>query len=169
MFESFNLAALMKLPAIYVIENNRYGMGTSVERASASRDLSQNGAPWGIPGVQVDGMDVVAVKEAAEQAVAHCRAGNGPYLMEVKTYRYRGHSMSDPAKYRSREEVQKIRTERDCIEAARHALVSMGVAEAELKRIDDEVKARVQDAADFAQSSPEPDPAELWTDVLVEA
>jgi pyruvate dehydrogenase E1 component alpha subunit len=167
-FESFNLAALMKLPCIYVIENNKYGMGTSVERASASKDLSKNGAPWGIPGVQVDGMDVVAVKEAAEVAVAHCRAGKGPYLMEVKTYRYRGHSMSDPAKYRTREEVQKMRTERDCIEAARHMLEQQGVGEAEFKRIDDEVKARVQDAADFAQSSPEPDPAELWTDVLVE-
>ncbi len=167
-FESFNLAALMKLPCIYVIENNRYGMGTSVERSSASKDLSKNGAAWGIPGVQVDGMDVMAVKEAAEAAVAHCRAGNGPYLMEVKTYRYRGHSMSDPAKYRSREEVQKMRTERDCIEAARHVLEGMGVEEAELKRIDDAVKKRVQEAADFAQSSPEPDPAELWTDILVE-
>ncbi|MBV8913064.1 MAG: pyruvate dehydrogenase (acetyl-transferring) E1 component subunit alpha [Acetobacteraceae bacterium] len=168
-FESLNLAALMKLPCIYVIENNRYGMGTSVERASASRDLSKNGEPWGIPGVQVDGMDVAAVKEAAEVAVAHCRSGKGPYLMEVKTYRYRGHSMSDPAKYRSREEVQKMRSERDCIEAARHMLEEQGVSEAEFKRIDDEVKRRVQDAADFAQSSPEPDPEELWTDVLLEA
>jgi pyruvate dehydrogenase E1 component alpha subunit len=168
-FESFNLAALMKLPCVYVIENNKYGMGTSVERASASRDLSKNGAPWGIPGVQVDGMDVIAVKEAASAAVAHCRAGNGPYLMEVNTYRYRGHSMSDPAKYRSREEVQRMRTERDCIEAAKHLLEGMGVGEAELKQIEDEVKARVQDAADFAQSSPEPDPKELWTDVLVES
>ena len=167
-FESFNLAALMKLPCIYVIENNRYGMGTSVERASASRNLSQNGAPWGIPGVQVDGMDVAAVKAAAEVAVAHCRAGNGPYLMEVQTYRYRGHSMSDPAKYRSRDEVQKMRTERDCIEAAKTQLVAHGVGEDEFKRIDTEVKTRVQDAADFAQSSPEPDPKELWTDVLVE-
>ena len=167
-YESFNLAALMKLPCIYVIENNRYGMGTSVERASASRNLSQNGAPWGIPGVQVDGMDVAAVKAAAEVAVAHCRGGNGPYLMEVQTYRYRGHSMSDPAKYRSREEVQKMRTERDCIEAARARLVALGVGEDEFKRIEADVKARVQDAADFAQSSPEPDAKELWTDVLVE-
>ena len=167
-FESFNLAALMKLPVIYVIENNRYGMGTSVERASASSDLSQNGAPWGIPGVQVDGMDVAAVKGAADIAVAHCRAGKGPYLMEVKTYRYRGHSMSDPAKYRTREEVQKMRAERDCIEQARHMLEAQGVGEAEFKRIEDEVKARVQEAADFAQSSPEPEPKELWTDVLVE-
>lgn len=167
-FESFNLAALMKLPCIYVIENNRYSMGTSLERASASRDLSQNGAPWGIPGVRVDGMDVAAVKKAADAAVAHCRGGNGPYLMEVQTYRYRGHSMSDPAKYRSRDEVQKMRTERDCIEAARTQLAAQGVGEDEFKRIEAEVKARVQDAADFAQSSPEPDEKELWTDVLVE-
>ena len=168
-FESFNLAALMKLPCIYVIENNKYGMGTSVERASASRDLSKNAAAWGIPGVQVDGMDVVAVKEAADAAVAHCRAGHGPYLLEVKTYRYRGHSMSDPGKYRTREEVQKMRSERDCIEQARHLLEAQGVSEATFKALDDEVKARVQDAADFAQSSPEPDEKELWTDILVES
>jgi len=168
-FESFNLAVLMKLPAVFVIENNRYGMGTSVERASASRDLSKNGAPWGMPGLQVDGMNVVAVKEAAEQAVAHCRAGKGPFLLEVKTYRYRGHSMSDPAKYRTREEVQRMRSEHDCIEGARAMLDQMGVGEDELKKIDDGVKARVQEAADFAQTSPEPDASELWTDVLLEA
>ena len=140
-FESFNLAALMKLPVVYVIENNKYGMGTSVERASASRDLSKNGAPWGIPGVQVDGMDVLAVKDAAEQAVAACRAGKGPYLLEVKTYRYRGHSMSDPAKYRTREEVQMMRTQHDCIENARHRLEALDVEEKAFKAIDDEVKA----------------------------
>jgi len=167
-YESLNLAALMHLPTIFVIENNRYGMGTSVERASASRDLSKNGAPWGIPGVQVDGMDVLAVKAAAEVAVAHCRAGKGPYLLEMQTYRYRGHSMSDPAKYRTRDEVQRMRSEHDCIEGARAKLQAMGVEDAALKRIDDEVKAIVQDAADFAQSSPEPEPAELYTDVLVE-
>src|ERR1700710_3150050 len=121
-YESFNIAALMKLPCVYVIENNKYGMGTSVERASASRDLSQNGAPWGIPGMQVDGMDVLAVKQAAEVAVAHCRAGKGPYLLEMKTYRYRGHSMSDPAKYRTREEVQRMRSEHDCLDSARKIL-----------------------------------------------
>jgi pyruvate dehydrogenase E1 component alpha subunit len=167
-FESFNLASLLRLPVVYVIENNKYGMGTSVERASASRDLSKNGAPWGMPGVQVDGMDVEAVRDAAEAAVAHCRGGKGPYLMEVKTYRYRGHSMSDPGKYRTREEIQKMRSERDCIEGARHKLEAMGVDEAQIKSIDDEVKRIVQEAADFAQSSPEPDPAELWTDILVE-
>jgi pyruvate dehydrogenase E1 component alpha subunit len=167
-FESFNLAALLKLPCIYVIENNRYGMGTSVERASASRDLSKNGAPWNIPGVQVDGMDVVAVHDAAVRAVAHCRAGNGPYLMEMKTYRYRGHSMSDPAKYRTREEVQDMRAHHDPIDHARARLVQSGIAEAELKRIEAEIRATVQDAADYAQSAPEPDPSELWTDVLAE-
>nr|WP_294518515.1 pyruvate dehydrogenase (acetyl-transferring) E1 component subunit alpha [uncultured Rhodopila sp.] len=167
-FESFNLAALMKLPVVYVIENNKYGMGTSVERASASQDLSKNGAPWGIPGQQVDGMDVLAVKAAADEAVAHCRAGKGPYLLEVKTYRYRGHSMSDPAKYRTREEVQMMRTQNDCIENARRKLEALDVDEKAIKAIDDEVKRIIQDAADFAQSSPEPDAAELYTDVLLE-
>jgi len=167
-FESFNLAALMKLPVVYVIENNKYGMGTSVERASASRDLSKNGAPWGIPGMQVDGMDVLAVKEAGEQAVAHCRAGKGPYLLEVKTYRYRGHSMSDPARYRTREEVQTMRTQHDCIENARHRLEALGIEDAEFKQMDDAVKAVIQEATDFAQSSPEPNESELWTDVLLE-
>ena len=168
-YESFNLAALMNLPCIFVIENNKYGMGTSVERASASRDLSKNGAPWGIPGEQVDGMNVQSVFEAAQRAVAHARSGQGPYLLEVKTYRYRGHSMSDPAKYRTREEVQKMREQHDCLETARAEVLALGVTEAELKAIDDEVKAIVQDSADFAQQSPEPPESELWTDVLVEA
>lgn len=169
-YESLNLAALFKLPCIFIIENNKYGMGTSVERASASRDLSQNGAAWGIPGEQVNGMDVATVREAGERAVAHCRAGKGPYLLEMKTYRYRGHSMSDPAKYRTREEVQKMRETSDCIETARKALLDdFGVAEADLKVIDDEVKAIVQDSADFAQESPEPPESELITDILVEA
>ncbi|MFZ4407206.1 MAG: pyruvate dehydrogenase (acetyl-transferring) E1 component subunit alpha [Paracraurococcus sp.] len=167
-FESFNLAALMKLPVVYIIENNKYGMGTSVERASASRDLSKNASPWGIPGEQVDGMSVMAVKEAGERAVAHCRAGNGPYLLEMKTYRYRGHSMSDPAKYRTREEVQKMREQSDPIETARKVLLEGGTIEAELKKLDEEVKAIVQEAADFAQASPEPDEKELWTDILIE-
>jgi pyruvate dehydrogenase E1 component alpha subunit len=168
-YESFNLAALMKLPVVFVIENNKYAMGTSLDRASASKDLSKNGSPWGIPGEQVNGMDVGAVKEAGERAVAHCRAGNGPYLLEMKTYRYRGHSMSDPAKYRTREEVQKMREQSDCIDTARKLLADAhGVTEAELKVIDDEVKAIVQDSADFAQTSPEPDESELYTDVLLE-
>ena len=167
-FESFNLAALQKLPCVFVIENNQYGMGTSAARSSASKALWRNGEPWGIPGQQVDGMDVVAVREAAAEAVAHCRAGNGPYLLEMKTYRYRGHSMSDPAKYRTREEVEQMRREHDAIEAVRHALIGLGVDEQTLKATDDAIKLRVAEAAEFAQNSPEPDPAELWTDVLVE-
>ena len=168
-YESFNMAALMKLPVVFIIENNKYGMGTSVERSSASKNLSQNGAPWGIPGEQVDGMDVLAVKEAGERAVAHCREGKGPYLLEMKTYRYRGHSMSDPAKYRTRDEVQHMRETQDAIEMVRKRLQELGVDEAETKKIDDEVKAIVTDAAEFAQTSPEPDESELWTDVMVES
>ncbi len=168
-FESFNLAALMKLPCIYVIENNRYGMGTDVARASASHDLSRNGAPWGIPGRQVDGMDVLAVRAAADAAVAHCRSGQGPFLLEMQTYRYRGHSMSDPAKYRTRDEVQRMRTEHDCLESARRHLVDWGEGEPALKSIEDEVKRIVAEAAEFAQASPEPDVAELWTDILIDA
>jgi len=168
-YESLNLAALFKLPCIFVIENNKYSMGTSQERASAARDFSQNGAAWGIPGEQVDGMDVRTVAAAAARAAAHCRAGKGPYLLEIQTYRYRGHSMSDPAKYRTREEVQKMREQRDCIDTLRKILLDGGVQEAALKKIDDEVKAIVQDSADFAQSSPEPDPKELWTDILLDS
>jgi pyruvate dehydrogenase E1 component alpha subunit len=167
-FESFNLAALMKLPVVYIIENNRYGMGTSVDRASASKDLSKNGAPWGIPGMQVDGMDVLAVRDAGMQAVAHCRAGNGPYLLEMKTYRYRGHSMSDPARYRTREEVQDMREHHDSILQARQKLEAMGVDETTLKSIEDEARERVRAAAEFAQQSPEPDASELYSDVLLE-
>jgi pyruvate dehydrogenase E1 component alpha subunit len=169
-YESFNMAALWSLPVIYVIENNQYGMGTSVARASASKDLFVRGQAYGIPGKQVDGMDVVAVHEAGAQAVAHCRAGKGPYILEMKTYRYRGHSMSDPAKYRTREEVTKVREERDPIERMRGSLLrSKTVDENALKKIDSEVKNIVLDAAEFAQTSPEPDPRELYTDVLLEA
>jgi pyruvate dehydrogenase E1 component alpha subunit len=167
-YESFNLANLMKLPVVFIIENNRYSMGTDISRSSASRDLSLNGVPWGMPSLSVDGMDVLAVKTAGDQAVAHCRAGKGPFLLEMKTYRYRGHSMSDPAKYRTREEVQRMRAEHDCLDSAKKHLEDMGYSEAELKKIDDDIKARVQEAADFAQSSPEPEEQELWTDILVE-
>jgi pyruvate dehydrogenase E1 component alpha subunit len=167
-FESLNLAALLKLPAIYIIENNRYGMGTSVERASASRDLSQNGAPWGIPGVRVDGMDVRAVKAATDIAVAHCRGGQGPYLMEMSTYRFKGHSMSDPAKYRTREEVQEMREHHDPLLIARRALAEAGATEDDFAALDREIKEIVEAAADFAQTSAEPDEAELFTNVLAE-
>ncbi|MBE7729317.1 pyruvate dehydrogenase (acetyl-transferring) E1 component subunit alpha [Komagataeibacter sp. FXV3] len=166
-YESFNLAALHKLPCLFVLENNRYGMGTSVERSSASKALWRNGEPWGIPGMYVDGMDVEAVRAAAAEAVAHCRAGKGPVLMEVDTYRYRGHSMSDPAKYRQRSEVDEIRKNHDPIDRVRRELLERGVAESDLKAMDDKVKAVVLDAAEFAQTSPEPDPSELWTDILV--
>lgn len=167
-YETYNLAALLKLPVLFVIENNKYGMGTSVDRATASHDLSQNGTPWNIPGRQVDGMDVQAVYEAAREAVAHCRSGKGPYLLEMQTYRYRGHSMSDPGKYRTREEIQKMRAERDCIDHARQELIALGTDETVLKEIEDAIKKRVAEAATFAQESPEPDESELWTDILAE-
>jgi pyruvate dehydrogenase E1 component subunit alpha len=169
-YESFNMAALWKLPVVYVIENNRYGMGTSVARASASHDLYVRAQPYGIPGVQVDGMNVLAVKAAAEIAVAHARAGNGPYVLEMMTYRYRGHSMSDPAKYRSKDEVNRMRAEHDCIDQAKKRLLDGNLAdENALKAIDKQVKDIVAAAAQFAQDSPEPDPSELWTDVLNDA
>ena len=168
-YEAFNMAALWSLPVLYVIENNAYGMGTSIKRAAAkSEALHNRGQAYGIPGQQVDGMDVVVVKEAAEKALAHCRTGKGPMILEMMTYRYRGHSMSDPAKYRSREEVQKVRQERDPIERVRELLLSRsGVDEVALKEIDRKVKEIVSEAADFAQTSPEPDPAELYTEVYV--
>ncbi|AQS84570.1 MAG: pyruvate dehydrogenase (acetyl-transferring) E1 component subunit alpha [Acetobacter aceti] len=166
-FESFNLAALHKLPCVFVIENNRYGMGTSVERASASKGLWKNGEPWGIPGKQVDGMDVEAVNAAAKEAIAHCRAGKGPYLLEMSTYRYRGHSMSDPAKYRQRAEVDEIRQNHDPIDHVRNLLKSAGVDDADFKEMENKVKEIVADATEFAKTSPEPDPSELFTDVLV--
>ncbi|MCE2964766.1 MAG: pyruvate dehydrogenase (acetyl-transferring) E1 component subunit alpha [Alphaproteobacteria bacterium] len=168
-YEALNMAALWKLPVIYVIENNQYGMGTSVARASANVDLYRRGEGFGVPGVAVDGMDVMAVNAAAQDAVAYVKAGNGPFIMEMKTYRYRGHSMSDPAKYRSKEELEKMKTERDPIARLKIALDAQGVTEAEFKAIDTDIKAIVADAAEFAQTSPEPDVSELWTDILVDA
>jgi pyruvate dehydrogenase E1 component alpha subunit len=169
-YESFNMAALWKLPVVYVIENNKYGMGTSVERASARPDLYLRGEAYGIPGMQVDGMEVLAVRAAADKAVAHARAGKGPYILEMLTYRYRGHSMSDPGKYRSKEEVAQMRQKRDPIENFALYLREGGHAdEAALKAIDREIKDIVSEATEFAQSSPEPDPAELYTGVLIEA
>ncbi len=165
-YEAFNMASLWHLPVIYVIENNKYGMGTSIERASARTDLYYRGQAYGIPGEQVDGMDVVAVKAAGAKAVAHARAGKGPYILEMLTYRYRGHSMSDPAKYRTKEEVQKVRQERDPIERLRGVLLEeVGIEEAKLKDIDRDVKRIVSEAAEFAQNSPEPEVSELFTDI----
>ncbi|MEO5604669.1 MAG: pyruvate dehydrogenase (acetyl-transferring) E1 component subunit alpha [Novosphingobium sp.] len=167
-YESFNMAALWKLPIIFVIENNGYAMGTAVKRSSAETHFYRRGTAFRIPGMDVDGMDVLKVRQAAEQALAYVRAGNGPVLMELRTYRYRGHSMSDPAKYRSREEVQDMRENHDPIEGAKVELLKRGVAEDKIKEIDKRIRAVVTEAADFAESSPEPAPAELYTDVLVE-
>ena len=164
-YESFNMAELWKLPVIYVIENNRYAMGTSVTRASAQTDFSKRGISFNIPGKQVDGMDVRAVKAAADEAIAWCREGKGPYILEMQTYRYRGHSMSDPAKYRTREEVEKVRHDQDPIEQVRNRVLGAGVSEQELKAIDAGVREIVNAAADFAQHDSEPDPSELYTDV----
>jgi pyruvate dehydrogenase E1 component alpha subunit len=170
-YETFNMAALWKLPVIFIIENNRYAMGTVVTRSAAkSEELFNRGSVYGIPGEQVDGMDVRAVKAAADKAVAHCRSGAGPYILEMMTYRYRGHSMSDPAKYRAKEEVQKMREESDPIEQVKKRLIDSGVAsEDELKKMDADIRAIVTEAAEFAQSDPEPDPSELWTDIYVNA
>jgi pyruvate dehydrogenase E1 component alpha subunit len=167
-YESFNMAQLWGLPIIFVIENNQYAMGTSVNRASAEDQLYKRGESFRIPGIQVDGMDVLAVRGAAETVTEWVRSGKGPVLMELKTYRYRGHSMSDPAKYRSREEVQSVREKSDPIEAARRELEKLGVAEDQLKQLDKEIRAIVAESADFAEQSPEPEPGELYTDVLVE-
>ena len=165
-YESFNMAKLWKLPVIYIIENNQYGMGTSVARASATTTLFKRGQSHDIPGDQVDGMDVRAVKAAGEKAVNWCRTGNGPIILEMRTYRYRGHSMSDPAKYRSKEEVDKVRSEHDPIEQVRQRLLSKKWAnEDALKKVDTEVRAIVNEAAEFATHDAEPDPSELYTDV----
>jgi pyruvate dehydrogenase E1 component alpha subunit len=169
-YESFNMASLWKLPVVYIIENNQYAMGTAVARASAVTELCRRGESFAIPGRSVDGMNVLKVKGAGDEAVAHVRSGKGPIILEMKTYRYRGHSMSDPAKYRSKEEVNRMRAEHDPIDQLRKLLLDQGIADEDrLKELDREVRAIVTDAADFAQTSPEPDPAELWTDVLVEA
>ncbi len=165
--ECYNMAALWKLPVLFVIENNQYGMGTSVSRSSAGK-LYRRGEGYGIPGEQVDGMDVFAVQEAARQALEYVRTGNGPYILEMMTYRYRGHSMSDPAKYRTKEEVDSMKTDRDPITKVKDMLQAAGVKEEEVKEIDKEIKEIVNDSAEFAQTSPEPEAFELWTDVLVE-
>ena len=165
-YESFNMAELWKLPVVYVIENNRYAMGTSVTRSSAQTDFSKRGISFNIPGEQVDGMDVRAVKAAGDKAVQWCRDGKGPFILEMQTYRYRGHSMSDPAKYRTREEVDKVRHDQDPIEQVRNRLLALGMNEQDLKKVDADVREIVNAAADFAQNDKEPDPSELWTDIL---
>ena len=169
-YESFNMAKLWNLPVVYIIENNKYAMGTSTERSSATTDFSMRGASFNIPGEQVDGMDVRMVYDAAQRAIEHARSGKGPYILEMLTYRYRGHSMSDPAKYRSKDEVTKYRQERDPIEQVRARLLEGGsISEEELKKIETEIRAIVTEAADFATNDPEPEASELWTDITIEA
>jgi pyruvate dehydrogenase E1 component alpha subunit len=169
-YESFNMAAIWDLPVIYVIENNQYAMGTSIERSSSETHLYKRGISFNIPGVQVDGMDVLAVREAGLKAAEHARSGKGPFILEMKTYRYRGHSMSDPQKYRTRDEIDDVRKTRDPIDHLQERLEKAGVADdTALKAIDAEVKRIVADAAEFARTAPEPDPAELYTDVYAEA
>lgn len=168
-YEAFNMAQLWKLPVVFIIENNQYAMGTSIERSSATTDLSQRGSSFGIPGEQVDGMDVLAVRDAVARATKRAREGGGPFILEVKTYRYRGHSMSDPAKYRTKEEVDEVKKTRDPIELVKQMLSEAGATDADLRPIEDEIKAIVAEAVQFAQESPEPDPSELYTDVYQEA
>ena len=166
-YESYNIASLWKLPVVFVIENNKYGMGTSVNRSSAGENLSDRGKPYGIMSEIVDGMDILAVREAAIRAIDYCRAGKGPYILEMKTYRYRGHSMSDPAKYRTRDEVDKIRKKSDPIENIKSLLNKMGVEDKTLKDIDTDIKSVIAEAAKFAQDSPEPSEEELFTDITI--
>ena len=166
-YESYNIAALWKLPVIFVIENNKYGMGTSVNRSSAGENLSDRGKPYGIMSEIVDGMDILAVREAAIRAIDYCRSGKGPYILEMKTYRYRGHSMSDPAKYRTRDEVDKIRKTSDPIENIKSLLNKIGVEEKTLKDVDTDIKSIIAEAAKFAQDSPEPSEDELFTDITI--
>jgi pyruvate dehydrogenase E1 component alpha subunit len=168
-YETFNMASLWKLPIVFVVENNQYAMGTSVKRSSAETHFYRRGTAFRIPGIAVNGMDVLEVHQAARVACAHVRAGGGPVLLELSTYRYRGHSMSDPAKYRTREEVQDQREHNDPIERARAELVKMGADEGKLKDIDKAIRARIVEAADFAEKSAEPEPGELYADVLVES
>ena len=165
-YETFNMASLWKLPIIFIIENNQYAMGTSISRSSSTPDLYTRGAAFGIPGELVNGMDVLAVKEAGLKAAKHCRAGKGPYILEMKTYRYRGHSMSDPARYRTRQEVNKVKDEQDPIDLIKQMLLKKKYStEEKLKELDQEIKQLITQAADFAQQSPEPDENELWTDI----
>jgi pyruvate dehydrogenase E1 component alpha subunit len=166
-YESFNMAELWSLPAVYIIENNRYAMGTAVTRASAQTDFSKRGVSFNIPGEQVDGMDVQAVHEAGSRAIAFARAGKGPYILEMQTYRYRGHSMSDPAKYRTKDEVERMKNEHDPIEQVRGRLLGTHrISEDEIKKIDAEVRVIVNESAEFATVDPEPDMSELWTDIV---
>ncbi len=169
--ETLNMAGLWKLPAIFVIENNGYGMGTSVRRSSAITDLADRAASYGMPGVVVDGQDVVAVREAADEAVARARAGEGPTLMDIRTYRYVGHSMSDAphGTYRSKDEVEEFRR-RDPIEVLEARMREADLLDDDaMAALEEEIKAEVADAVEFAENSADPEPDQLWTDVLAPA
>lgn len=168
-YEAYNIASLWKLPVVYVIENNHYAMGTSVERSAAGSSFYERGKGWEISGERADGMEILKVREAAERALNHARSGKGPYILELDTYRYRGHSMSDPAKYRTKEEVDQVKVERDPIDYFKTYMTkTLKVSESEIKKVDDEIKTIIAEAVEFAKESPEPDPAELYTDVLKE-
>jgi len=166
-YESFNMSALWKLPVVFVIENNKYGMGTSVTRASAGRSLAERGKAYGIPGIEVDGMNIFSVREAGKEALDYSRNGKGPFILEMKTYRYRGHSMSDPAKYRTRSEVDAVRQQKDCIENLKEVLQEQKITEDNLKRIDSEIKSKVSAASDYALDSSLPNQEELLTDIYI--
>lgn len=169
-YEAFNMASLWKLPVIYIIENNQYAMGTSVARSTANGEqLYTRGSAYGIPGYVVDGMDILATRAAGEFACDYVRSGNGPILLEVKTYRYRGHSMSDPAKYRTKEEVEHVKETSDPIDHILKLMNEKGIKESELKDIEKNVKDIVADSVEFSENSPEPDPSELYTDILIES
>ncbi len=169
-YEAYNMASLWKLPVIYVIENNQYGMGTSTKRSSTGKNYYSRGQGWDIPGEKAEGMDLTVIREAAQRAVDHVRSGKGPYILEFDTYRYRGHSMSDPGNYRSKEEVEGVKVNRDPIDCFKaHILKDYNVTEDELKLLDKEIKAIVLDSVEFSKTSPEPDPSELYTDILVES
>lgn len=166
LYEAMNLAKLWDLPVIYVIENNEYAMGTSVARSTKQTKLYKRGEGFGVPGFEVDGMDVLKVEEATEKALKHVRDGKGPIIMEMKTYRYRGHSMSDPAKYRERSEVDDMKGTRDPILQYKKYLLQKNIlSEEELKKIEDQVKKEVAESVEFSENSPEPDESELFTDV----
>jgi pyruvate dehydrogenase E1 component alpha subunit len=167
-YESFNMAALWKLPVLFIIENNQYAMGTSVSRSSSVPDLHMRGTGFGIPNKQVDGMDILKVREAAAEAVAYIRSGKGPYLLEVKTYRYRGHSMSDPGNYRTKDEVESVKTNRDPIQNFLEVMKKeYKVTDSEIEAVDNRIKDVMKEVVEFAKSSPEPDISELYTDILI--
>ncbi len=167
--ESLNLSAVWKLPVVYICENNQYSMGMAVHKAWAVDSLLPRAAAYNMPGEQVDGMDIIAVYEAVKRAAEHARSGNGPYLLEIKTYRFRGHSMTDPAYYRTREEEHQWRSTRDPIGIFEQKLLEFGIStQAEFDANDARATQVAEDAAEFAENSPFPEPEELYTDVMAD-